>query len=122
MSRNCPVCTVPRHLRSGIDERLQKGEALPSIARDVGLTVNQLANHRREGHSKGLAVIAIGTPDTYHQELEEICFQLKECLEVFIGQGEKGMRDAMLCLEKMAKITEQKAKLADEVKFGKETA
>src|SRR5271163_1506741 len=99
MSRNCPVCSLPRLARGGVDDRLARNEPLGQIARDVGLTINQLAHHRREGHTKN-AVAVIGTPDSYHGELDFIWEQLNTLLADFTtSDRESAKRDALTCLK-----------------------
>jgi len=116
MSRKCEVCQLPKLIKAGVNDRLAKGEPLEQIARDVRLTVFQLANHRREGHIKNLPMVIIGTPDSYHGELDYISKELEGLLADFLAENDKGKpnspRDAMLCLREMAKVVEAKAKLA----------
>ncbi len=113
MARNCPVCQLPRLVRGGVDDRLARNEPLGQIARDVGLTINQLAHHRREGHTKNQAVAVIGTPDSYHGDLDFVHQELLNLLADFSSsEKESGKRDALTCLKEIRNVVEAKAKLA----------
>lgn len=117
MPRNCEVCQLPRLIKAGTDDRLSRGEPLEQIARDVRVSVFSLANHRRQGHTKNLPMVIVGTPDSYHGELDYISKELEGLLADFMAEDPKtgkarAPRDAMLCLTQMAKVVESKAKLA----------
>jgi hypothetical protein len=120
VSRNCPVCGLPRLVRGGVDDRLARNEPLGQIARDVGLTINQLAHHRREGHTKNQAVAVIGTPDSYHGDLDFVHQELLNLLADFESNTcdkcgkmkDPAKRDALTCLKEIRNVVEAKAKLA----------
>jgi hypothetical protein len=113
MARNCPVCQLPRLIRGGVDDRLARNEPLGQIARDVNLTINQLARHRREGHTKNQAMVVVGTPESYHGDLDQIWEQLNLLLADFTtSDRETAKRDALTCLKEMTRVVEAKAKLA----------
>lgn len=117
MARNCEVCQLPRMIRGGADDRLAKGEPLEQIARDVRVSVFALANHRRQGHTKNLPMVVVGTPDSYHGDLDLIQHQMEGLLADFMAINPKtgkmyNARDALLCLKEMTRVVEAKAKLA----------
>lgn len=114
MARNCEVCQLPRMIKAGADDRLARGEPLEQIARDVRVSVFALANHRRQGHTKNLPMVVVGTPDSYHGDLDFIHRELMNLYADFSSDNEKvaSKRDAMLCLKEAAKVIEAKAKLA----------
>lgn len=115
MPRSCPVCTSP--LKKFINARLAANEALVSIATFCGLTTNQLAYHRREGHTKNLpAIITVGTPDAYHQDLDDVYVELRALFDHFMEKNKQPM--ALSCLREIRFTIEAKAKLAGAYKGG----
>lgn len=108
------MCALPRMVKAGVDDRLARGENLDQIARDARVTTFSLAHHRREGHTKNLPMVMVGTPDSYHSDLDFVHHELMNLYADFTSDNEKlsSKRDAMLCLKEMAKVVEAKAKLA----------
>ena len=104
---------MPRHLRGDVDARLARNEPLGQIARDVGLTINQLAHHRREGHTKNQAVAVIGTPDAYHQNLEFVLEKLRFRLaDDEADPNPVAKNRQLITLKEMRSTIEAQAKLA----------
>lgn len=61
-------------------------------------------------------MVIVGTPDSYHGELDFVHKELQNLYAEFMAQAPNGKpnspRDALLCLREMAKVVEAKAKLA----------